>query len=411
MPELLRDYGDAPRMMRTIVAPKVYNPGDSSPIARESDPGKLTFRVTHLTKREVPKDPRKILIFPCFGEFGCETIGAMYALPRIKQNLPGCYSIVLGWSGREYIYRNLVDQYWELDDEHQWLREYCRAFHHKSRSLAAVEKRLRGLGRVVSSIYFSRRVCCTTCNVCGAYWKDKDKVASPKTCPSCSCGDLSRSLFATMPDCFEDACLPPKPGEEKMKWALENIPENSVGIFARSRKCYGRNLPPDFYLKLINEIKRLGMNPVWLGEPSTNLKCPAGDIFDFSGSDLQKDMELCIAAISRMKFTIQFWTASTRLSAIAGTPFILFESPDQLWDGGEEGYRLELASRGNPKKLVASHYLSMLDDQDGAIRLAREAIEEVLAGDFSIKVGMVEHPEGIEHLPERFNKRIGLWTR
>jgi hypothetical protein len=41
--------------------------------------------------------------------------------------------------------------------------------------------------------------------------------------------------------------------------------------------------------------------------------------------------------MTNLQFTIQFWTASTRLASMMGVPWILFESPDQIAGNGQEG--------------------------------------------------------------------------
>jgi hypothetical protein len=42
---------------------------------------------------------------------------------------------------------------------------------------------------------------------------------------------------------------------------------------------------------------------------------------DFSRLPEARDLELTLAIISQLQFTVQFWTASTRLAAMVGTPF------------------------------------------------------------------------------------------
>jgi hypothetical protein len=98
-----------------------------------------------------------------------------------------------------------------------------------------------------------------------------------------------------------------------------------------------------------------------------------------------------------MEFTIQFWTASTRLAGAVGTPFILFESPDQIWGNGQEGMRLHLTSKG-PKKLVIAHYRSVLEDNTKALEIAEAAIRDVGDGDYSTILGMVEDENAIRNM-------------
>jgi hypothetical protein len=55
-----------------------------------------------------------------------------------------------------------------------------------------------------------------------------------------------------------------------------------------------------------------------------------------------------------------------------GVPVMIFESPEQIYPSGlypaQEGKRLELASFG-PYKLVIAHYQRELEDQQGALDL------------------------------------------
>jgi len=101
----------------------------------------IEFNVVKFNIRPKPNDPSQILMISCFSEFGCETLGMMYCLPRLIQAHPGKYKIVMGWHGRSYFYRHLVDEFWEIKEQHQHLREHCRAFHHASKNLTLVEKK------------------------------------------------------------------------------------------------------------------------------------------------------------------------------------------------------------------------------------------------------------------------------
>jgi len=92
---------------------------------------------------------------------------------------------------------------------------------------------------------------------------------------------------------------------------------------------------------------------------------------------------------------VQFWTASTRLAGIMGTPFLLFESPEQIcasYSGlmsAQEGKRLELCSFG-PKKIVLAHYHSVVEDNDTALELVERAVGEMKENNYDEIIGMVE---------------------
>ena len=90
----------------------------------------VDFKIHKLTSNSKPKDKNKVLLICCFSEFGCETVGVMYTIPQIILQNSDKYIIVVGWQGRKYFYQHLVDEFWEINDEHMWLREFSRAFHH-----------------------------------------------------------------------------------------------------------------------------------------------------------------------------------------------------------------------------------------------------------------------------------------
>jgi ADP-heptose:LPS heptosyltransferase len=192
-----------------------------------------------------------------------------------------------------------------------------------------------------------------------------------------------------------------------MEWAKNLVGENCVGIFARGRKTYGRNLPPDFYIKLIKLITDMGYKVIWLGEKQSTLPCPVEGVLDFSRSEDSRDLEKTLAIISNLKFTVQFWTASTRLAGMMGVPFLIFESPEQIYasysgvQSAQEGKRLELTSFG-PKKIVLSHFRSVLENQNEGLDLVKKAIEEMNDGNWSDLMGLVEDKDFSQTLQKEF---------
>ena len=120
----------------------------------------------------------------------------------------------------------------------------------------------------------------------------------------------------------------------------------------------------------------------------------------------QRDLETTLAIISQLKFTVQFWTASTRLSAMVGVPYILFESPDQVWGNGQEGYRLELITRGGPRKLVANHYLNVLNNHEAGLDILERSVREVEAGDYSDMIGLVDEPNQTRNQMLEFHAKV-----
>ena len=383
-----------------LVAAHTYNHGTRTLSKPEPHLDSLRFQVFSCSHRSRPETEHRVII-PAFSEFGCEVVGSLYCLPRLVRLFPGYHRTVVGWLGREYLYRHQVDEFWELSQEQQWLREYCRAFHHTSVNLGRFEKRLHGL--VIKPSYMARLALVSQCPDCDGYFKEPGDYS---VCPRCESDRIRRAFFHDMPRCWSEVVLPPDPGEDKIAWAKERLPDNPVGVFARARKCYGRNLPPEFYLALIKRLRKLGYNPVWLGEPATNLPCPSRTVTDFTVMPEQRDLETTLAILKCLRFTVQFWTASTRLAAIAGTPYLLFESPDQLWGNGQEGYRLELITRDGPRKVIANHYHSVLNDHEGGLDVLEAGVMDIEAGDFSDRIGLVGEVGLVTQQMNSFHKLV-----
>ena len=183
--------------------------------------------------------------------------------------------------------------------------------------------------------------------------------------------------------------------------------ENPVGIFARDRKTYGRNLQPEFYVKLIKLLEDRGYAPIWLGEEQTTLACPMDHITDMSRMEESQYLELTLAIVSQLKFTTQFWTASTRLAAIMGTPYLIFESPEQIFGRGQEGFRLNLATFADNRKMCLSHYLNVFNDNDAAIDLVGKCVGEMEDGNYEDVIGMIDNKEVTAQMREQNLRRIG----
>lgn len=368
----------------------------------ETKLGSLTFTVHKFRHRPKPSK-RQILLICCFSEFGCETLGALYCIPRVLKRHRGYYVIVVGWYGREYLYRHLVDEYWELKEEFMWLRDYSRAFHHVSDNLKRAEEELGNYGTALPSAALGKFLVGNYCRTCGQFWGDWINYA--EGCPNCKSTVINRSFLTDTAAIRKTACRIPAPSSEKMAWAKGLFSGPTVGIFARSRKTYGRNLSSEFYVKLISLLKEMGYGVIWLGEKHNTLPCPVSDVVDFSRDPTSRDLERTLAIVKQLEFTVQFWTASTRLSGLVGTPYILFESPEQIYSSGlnpaQEGRRLELTSFG-PKKVIISHYFNVLNNQDEALRLVEQGIKELKAGDYQDMMGLIEGPEVFDWLKSQF---------
>jgi len=377
------------KMLKT----KARNAGTGLETVAEEKLEDIQFNVHKFNNRPKPDDPERIMIIGTFSEFGCESLAVHYCVPRLAQANPLMYKIAVGFYGRAYLYRHLVDEYWELREDHQWLREFCRAFHNESRNLARVEKKLAILGKYVPPTFLGNMCLGNTCTVCKHYWGDY-KYEYAQKCEKCGSPEIVHSLFSDIARYRKLRTPVPRPGRAVMERAEKYLRPRSVGVFARARKTWGRNLPPDFYESLIYSLEAKGYNPIWLGEKQSTLPCPVPRICDFSRRPESQDLELTLAIISKLEFTVQYWTASTRLAAMMGVPYLLFESPDQICGQGQEGMRMALTTDGpDKKKLVVSHYLSLLNNPKEGVRLTMRAVEEMEAGNWSDVVGLVEQPE------------------
>ena len=387
-----------------FLSKKNFRAGDKKvEVAKEAFIDKIKFNVFKFNNRPRPQNSQEIIIISSFSEFGCEMITSMYLIPKILQEHPGKYIIVMGWYGREYLYRHLVDEFLEIKEEFQWLRDHARAFHNESRNVKLLEKKMRSIGRVITCQALGRKAVGTSCNKCRAFWGSVNKVS---ICPYCKSEDIKQSLDATVADNKPFATRVPIPSDDKILLAKKYLGHNPVGIFARGRNVYGRNLPSDFYVDLINLLKNKGYTPIWLGEKQSTLPCPVSSVIDFSRMEESRDLEMTLAIISQLKFTIQYWTASTRLAAIMGVPYILFESPDQIFGGGQEGYRLNLCSFG-PKKMCFSHYLNFLDDLPAGLRLTERCIDELSDKNYEDIIGLTESELATTNLKKENFYRVG----
>ena len=361
---------------------------------REKHISDIKFNVHKFTKRQKPKDKRNIIIFPCFSEFGTEILGVLYCLPKMLQcNYVGKYSIVMGWHGRAHLYKHLVDEFWEIHEEHQWLREYSRAFHHDSVNLKRLEKNVAEYGKVVDVMLIGNVASYPKFYECPACRGDILKIGPSQVCNKCNSIYPGAGVFTDPLNAIHEARWLPDPSVEKTKLVSKYLKPNSVGIIARNRQAYGRNLPPIFYERLIYLIEDMGYHPIWIGEKQTIHPCPFSRVTDFSSTAEANDLESTLALVSQLKFTIQFWTASTRLAGLVGTPYILFESPDQVFGGpitpGHEGYRLFLCTRG-PRKLVVAHFRDLSDNNNKGLVLSKQAIREVEVGEYAEIIAVPE---------------------
>ena len=340
-----------------------------------------------------PTNKSRIVILCCFSEFGCETVGHLYCIPRLLRKLTGKYVIVVGWYGREYLYRHLVDEFWEIGEESMWLRQYSKAFHHNSINLSRIENYLENYaGTVIKSKDLGAYLILNFCWTCGRMWTTRGS----QKCSCCGSTLVQKSLFEDIESAKKTVVPLPRPSQKILDWARNLIKPNTVGIFARNRITYGRNLSKEFYISLIDLIRARGYNIIWLGEKESTYPCPDPSILDFSRMPEARDLEKTLAIVCNLSFTVQFYTASTRLAGMMGCPFLIVESPDQIYGMGQEGMRLELTSFG-PRKLLLSDIAFFKEEQSKSLQDIEDAIDDMISGDFSIKIGTVKDREVIEN--------------
>jgi len=395
--------------MKTLLPAKQFNPGDKTAVEREEPLTNIRFLVHKFTPRLRPDNPDNVVILPHFAEFGSELVESIYTLP-MAMNGPhkGKYSIVLGWYGRAYLYKHLVDEFWEINEESQYLREYCRAFHHASKNLKKVEKDAERYGKVVDApqeygldILYPRLHCCQSCKG-PVMFTDEGQI-----CIQCHRVHHRVGIYHEIKHAKEKlAVWPPLPRQEKLDYVSKYLKPNSVGVTARHRTCYGRNLPKEFYEKLVIRLEGMGYHPIWIGEKETTLRAPFDRITDYCLTEDARDLETTLALVSRLKFTVQFWTASTRLAGLVGTPWLLVESPDQIWGVGQEGIRLNLCTKGKGK-LVLAHYVNVNQDHEGGVNMIEKAVREMDAGNYEDLIGMVENPLIVADMRRKNQARVG----
>ena len=349
------------------------------------------FKINKFNARVRPSK-KDTVIFSCFSEFGTEILGSVYCIPILMNRLRGKYSIVMGWKGRSFLYRHLVDEFWEIDEKHMWLRKYCRAFHHHSRNLSKIEERASQEGTLIGAAEMGNVAVFPTLSICPACGKSIRQTKAAQICRSCNASFWVPGLFEDVNNSKKKAVWPFVSDEKRLAMS-KYLKPNSVGITARNRSCYGRNLPPIFYERLIYLLEDMGYNPVWLGEQTSIHPCPFDRIFDFSKMPESDDLECTLGLVSNLKFTIQFWTASTRLAGMVGTPYILFESPDQILGGagspGHEGLRLNLCTRGQ-SKIVLAHFNDIAENHETAYKFIKRSVREIEVENYSDIFDMVD---------------------
>jgi hypothetical protein len=350
---------------------KFYNNLDGNAFVKEKKLKKISFTKNIYKQSDLPP-----IFVIGFVEFGCEVFFPHFVLPNIVKENRNNKIIFVGWKGREFFYKNIVHEYWEIDEASMHLRQMSRAMSHESWNLRQVEAYLSNFGIVLRSDVVGNNLIEYMCLDC-EYKSGSAKHV--KGCPSCGSAKLRQSLLSQQSLLKSKLTKLPQISNDVLAWAKNIMPDKAVGIFARNREAYGRNLSSDFYIKLIQLLKRKGYTPVWFGEKHSTLECPDDSIIDITKMQEKNDLEKVIGLISACEFTIQFWTASTRLSMIANTKFFLVECPDQIYGKGQEGIRLKIFNIfDTPFKLFLCNYLKFIESIDNTISLLENSIDDFL---------------------------------
>jgi hypothetical protein len=88
------------------------------------------------------------------------------------------------------------------------------------------------------------------------------------------------------------------------------------------------------------------------------------------------------------------------------TPYLLFESPDQIWGNGQEGYRRNLCDFG-PRKLAINHFLNVYEDNETGLEIVDRCLDEMAVDNWEDVVGLVESKDAVEAMRSGNKDRIG----
>ena len=306
----------------------------------------------HINKNNI--DGKPIILLSCLVEFGCETLMPHYFLNDFLQKYKNYHRIAVGWKGRNIFYHDF-EEFWEMDDDYMFVRDYCLAFSSAGKNIKNIEKALKVYGTVFPSNIIGNVFYIKKCKNCG---NPNLPIKDPLVCSKCN----SQSMHPSILESPEEGKLLYKDVKFNLNkyktFVKENIKsKKTIGIFARNRTTYGRNLPKDFYLEFIKILKNKNYEIIWLGEKQSVLPCPDPNIFDFTKSEYADDVGACLGLVSKCVATFQAWTASTRFSQLTDVPFCLVESYDQLYGRGQEGKRLVLLTKDtSKKKIIVSNF-------------------------------------------------------
>ena len=331
-------------------------------------------------------------------EFGCEALLPHFYLPYFANKYNKFNKIVLGWPGREVFYKDYVDEFWAIDEKYLDLRNYTKAFSGMSKNIDLIEKGMRRYGAVFSSKSLNNFFCEGVCKNCRTSFISLFRKFQ---CEACKSTDIVNSILADT-NFHKQKYVGLNLSFDDYGELLSKMPKKkqTIGIFARNRITYGRNLPAKFYKRLCKNLEKKKFGIVWLGERISTLPSISKKYFDFTKSEYADDLNACLALVSACAGTFQAWTASTRLSQLVGTPYCLAESFDQLFGSGQEGKRINLLTKDlNKKKIIVSNFNDCMEQLDYFADLCADQLEMLVRnGDSSDCIGPVHNTESIKNL-------------
>jgi hypothetical protein len=371
-----------------------YTPGDLVLVQKEKRFKSVSFKKIKIKDCSFEES----IIVTIFSEFGCESIAIHYLIPEIIKKNPNKKIIIVGWQGRSFLYSHLVHEFWEISADFMFLKDYAKAFHNDSKNVKWIEKSLTQYGKVITSLELGNMALLVKCRKCGSTFGADRKCFE---CSFCKSDDLKHSFFSDPVKAKEKYVPVPHSSLKYYKKAKKLVKKNTVALFVRGRKAYGRNLTPEHYRQIVDDLIKLGFNVIWLGEKYTT--------FDLQNDYKDKFINLCnhpdfddiqfvLAVLRKCVFSLQFWTASTRLSAMVNLPFILIESPDQIIGRGQEGQRIILTTREeSKKKIIFCNHQKVIDNfWDFKGLLKWQIYNFIKIGDYSDVIGLVDNFDAVK---------------
>lgn len=380
--------------LKNIFFNRAYTPGDLSLVEKEKKLKKITFKKIKFKETNYDQS----IIISVFSEFGCETVAIHYLVPEIVNKNPNKKIIVVGWQGRSFLYSHLVHEFWEISPEFMFLKDHAKAFHNDSKNIKWVENELKQYGKLITSMELGNMALGVTCNDCKSYFGADRKCFA---CTQCQSTNLQHSIFSDPLSGKDNYIQVPIPDLKIIKKARKIVRKNSVALFVRGRKTYGRNLSPEQYQQIVDDLIDAGYNVIWLGEKYTTFdlkKDYKNKFYNLCNHSDFDNIEFVLAVLQLCKFSLQFWTASTRLSAMINLPYILVESPDQVFGRGQEGQRLILTTRDeSKKKIIFCNHTNVLENFWDFRGILKCQINNFInKGDFTDVIGLVDNYESVK---------------